>query len=152
GAEVKKGDVVLVFDTSELVRKLEEEQNRRDSRSKEIEKKLSDMAMSERDGQLHVAEAEGKVRKAGLKVERPADLTGAIELRTSELEAEISKQELTHEAKKLLQQRKQDLADLVALREKRTRAEERVREMETYIKRMSVPSPRDGTVIYFSNW
>ena len=148
GAQVKKGDPVLKFDDTELVRQLALKRNESASVNKKIEKKLSDAQMARRDEELKIAEAEAKLRKAELKVDVPTDLIGSIELAKAKVEAELAKKEVAYEGARAELARRADAAELAALGELRRRAEERVKEIEQYIARVNLGAPRDGIVIY----
>src|SRR5439155_24881797 len=58
GEPLRKGQPALGFDVSQLARKLEEKQTESESVRNQIEKKLSDAAMTRRDQALKLAEAE----------------------------------------------------------------------------------------------
>jgi multidrug efflux pump subunit AcrA (membrane-fusion protein) len=151
GATVKKGDVVLKFDDSELVRKLEERKNDAASVQKQIEKKLSDEKLARRDEELKIAEAEAKLRKAQLKVDVPSDLVGSVELAKAKIDAELAKKEVAFERTRADLARKADDAELTSLNEQGRRADERVADIERYIASVSLVAPRDGIVIYTAN-
>ena len=151
GKAVKKGEPVLGFDTSLLQRWLDEKSNERDSVRKQLEKKLSDAQLARRDEGLKIAEAEAKQRKAQLKVDRPTDLTGSIELAQARLDYELAQKETGYQKARAESARKADDAELAALRELFKRAEERVKEIQGYMARMTLPAPRDGTVIYYTD-
>src|SRR5881394_1567075 len=56
GAEVKRGQPVLAFDTTELQKRLQEKSAEADQARKEIEKRRADLALRREDEQLHLAE------------------------------------------------------------------------------------------------
>src|SRR5687768_11942818 len=56
GLPIEKGQPALVFDTSELTRKLEEKQNERASVAAEIGKKRAGAALARKDEELRIAE------------------------------------------------------------------------------------------------
>jgi hypothetical protein len=151
GATVKKGDPVLKFDDSELVRKLEERKNDAASVRKQIEKKLSDEKLARRDEELKIAEAEAKLRKAQLKVDVPSDLVGSVELAKAKIDAELAGKGVAFERTRADLARKADDAELASLNEEGRRADERVADIEKYIASVSLVAPRDGIVIYTAN-
>ncbi|HEX6642432.1 MAG TPA: hypothetical protein VF215_15040, partial [Thermoanaerobaculia bacterium] len=95
GSEVKKGQPVLSFDTTDLQRLLEEKTAEADESRKQIEKERNDLALQSKDERLRLAEAEATLRKAALKLEAPPDLTGIHERKTAEIEHAIAKREAT---------------------------------------------------------
>jgi multidrug efflux pump subunit AcrA (membrane-fusion protein) len=152
GQEVEAGAPVLMFDTSELVRKLEQKQNERDAAAKELEKQRHDIAMARRDQELALAEARARLRKAELVVERPEELTAAVDLTRARLDLELAQKDVAFHERKTKATRRRDQAVVAELRDKHGRAEQRVREYQDYIARMAMSASRAGTVIYTSNW
>jgi len=152
GTEVKKGDAVLGFDTSELERKLQEKLAESEAARKKIEQKEQDAVLRRRQDELALAEAEAKRRKAALKVELPPDLSAASELWKAKLELEEAEKKIVFLRGSMAATEKADAAALGALRNQRDGAERRVREIREAIDRMTVRAPRDGTVVYVSNW
>ena len=59
GLPIQKGQPALGFDTSELIRKLEEKQNERASVAAEIGKKRANAALARKDEELRIAETTG---------------------------------------------------------------------------------------------
>lgn len=151
GALVKKGDMVLRFDDTDLTHKLQEKQNESASVAKQIEKKLSDAMMARRDEELKLAEAEAKLRKAQLKVDVPDDLVSSLELAKDKIAVELAKKEVDYQKTRSDLAQRADAAELAALNELRRRAEERVAEFHKYIARVNMTAPRDGIVIYSAN-
>jgi HlyD family secretion protein len=151
-AEVKKDEIVLGFDASELQRELERVKTEAEAAAKEIDKQRADAAMARKEEDLAIANAEAAVRKAALKGDRPRDLNASIDVEVLELDRKVAELELARARSKADQARRHDAAYLEGLREKHVRAANKVREIEANIARMNVPSPRAGTVIYRSNW
>lgn len=152
GSQVKAGDPVLGFDTSELERKLDQKKAEADSARKQLEKRVTDRELRQRQDALRRAEAEARVRKSTLKVDRPGDLSSAIELAQARLDLALARDEMEFLAERDIAVRRSDEAEFAAISGQRDRAEQRVREIQDAIARMTVPSPRDGTVIYVSDW
>jgi multidrug resistance efflux pump len=152
GASVKKGQMVLQFDTTELAQKLEEKKAERDSAGKQLEKRGLELAVREEGLALQEAEAEARRRKAELKVEVPAELVGANELAQSRLDLGLARRELEWVAQRRDAARRAADAERSSLKERFERASARVRELEDRIRQMTVPAPRDGTLIYLPNW
>ena len=152
GAQVKKGEPVVGFDTSDLDRKLEQKIAEAASAAKQMEKKQVDVTLRRREDDLRLAEAEARERKAALKVDRPAELAAAAELRQARLDLGLARDEIAYLKGRLESARAADEAELTSLRNQRDRAEERVKEIRESIGRMTVGAPRDGTVIYVTDW
>ncbi len=152
GAQVRKGEKVLGFDTSDLERKLEQKVAEADAARKQIEKKEVDVSLKRREDALRRAEAEARLRKATLKVDRPEELASANELKEARLDRDLAQDEIEYLDRQLASSREGDEAELRSLASQRDRAEQRVRELQEAIRRMGVQAPRDGTVVYASDW
>lgn len=151
GEEVGAGTPVLSFDASQLERRLVELQAAFESAREELEKKTLSRELRQRDDELRLAEAHGKLEKARLKLDRPEGLTAANETRTLELDRELAGREITYieERRRFLDEA--DATELLVLREERDRSRARVQELETAIGRMSLEAPRGGTIVYVTN-
>ena len=152
GAAVKKGQMVLQFDTTELSQKLEEKKAERDTAGKELEKRGLELAVREEALALQEAESEARRRKGELKVEVPVDLVRANELAQSKLDLDLAAREIAWVAQRKDAARRAADAERASLKERHERATARVREIEDRIRQMTVPAPRDGTLIYLPNW
>ena len=64
GSDVKQGQPVLGFDTTELQKRLDEKSAESEQARKEIEKSRADLALRREDEKLKLADAEGRLRKA----------------------------------------------------------------------------------------
>jgi HlyD family secretion protein len=152
GIALPKGQPALAFDTSELTRKLEEKQNEQAAVAAEIGKKQADAALSRKNEELNIAEAEGKLRKAELLAARSEELTGSLELALARLDFQLAQKGVAYQRAKAEATRRQDRQDLEALRFRQQAADERVSEIQLALPQLQVVAPRDGTVIYISNW
>lgn len=148
GATVKTGQPVLGFDTSELQQKLQEKMAERDSAQKELEKRQTNFEIAQRDAALQLAEAEARQRRAQLKVDVPPELVAAKELAKSHQDLALANREIAYLKDKMHLEDLQGRTEVGALAKRRDRAAARVQEMEDAIRRMTVPAPRDGTVVY----
>jgi multidrug efflux pump subunit AcrA (membrane-fusion protein) len=151
GSEVRTGQPVLGFDTSELETKLQEKMAERDSAQKELEKRLGNLEMSRGEDAMRLAEAKAKQRRAALKVAVPAELIAAKELAQSRADLALANREIQYLERRMKLQESGAMAEVGALRDKRDRAAARVREAEDAIRQMMVTAPRPGTVVYASD-
>ncbi len=94
GADVKKGEPVLAFDTTELQRRLEENTAVAEQAAKQIDKTRANVALHAQDDKLELAEAEANLRKTAMKLDAPPDILGMKERKEAELDAELAKQQL----------------------------------------------------------
>ena len=152
GAEVRQGQPILAFDTSDLQRKLEEKSAEADEARKQIEKERNDLALQSKDERLQLAEAEAKLRKSGLKMEAPPDIQGVNERKTVEIENAIAKREAAAIRYRLTLLESAAQARINLLLSKQQEAEGVVQRTQFAIDQMTVKSPRVGTVVYVTNW
>ncbi len=152
GEQVEKGKPVLGFDTEEMERKLEQKVAEASSAAKQMEKKQVDVTLRRRQDDLRAAEARARERKAAMKVDRPVELASALELRQVRLDLGLARDEISYLDARLVATQEADDAEVRSLRNQKDRAEERVRELREAIGRMTVVAPRNGTVIYVTNW
>ncbi len=152
GMDVKEGDPIVAFDPSEQVRNLETLANEAEAAKKKLDKKRDDAALARRDEQLAIAEAEAKLRKAGLKTSRPDDLVASIEQKVLELDEELAKLGLDQARNKAKQAAKSDAAEIQKLADHHAYLEKRVQETKEDIAKMAVKAPRAGTIVYPTNW
>lgn len=151
GMEVRQGQPVLGFDTSELENTLMEKQTERDSAQKELEKKQAELDRLRGEDELRLAEARAKARRAELEVDVPADLVAAKELADSRADLELARREIAYLESRLSLRGREAGAEIEALQNRRDRAAARVREAEAAIARMTVTAPRAGTVVYLND-
>jgi multidrug efflux pump subunit AcrA (membrane-fusion protein) len=152
GSDVKKGTPVLGFDTSELQRRLDQYRALAEQAAKEIEKKRSDLALHRETDRIALAEAEARLRKTALKLDAPADIVGIKEREEVQLDYETSKREVTSIRDRLAAFERAAAAQIRLLESKRAQAEAVVHDSEAAIKAMMVVAPRDGTVVYATDW
>ena len=152
GADVKKGQPVLGFDTTELQRKLDEKTAEADQARKQIEKERNDLDLRSKDERLKLAEAEGKLRKATLKLETPGEIVGINERKAAEIEHAIAQRETASAKARLGALESAARARIGLLQSKQQQAEAIVAQTRNAISQMMRTAPRDGTVIYVTNW
>lgn len=148
GAEVRRGQPVLAFDTSELEKRRQERALARDKAAEEIEKKRLELAKQRQDLELQLAQAQAKKRKAELQLATPEDLMAASELAEQRIDRDLAAKEIAYLGDRLELLDRQSRADLGSLENRRQAAAVRVREIDGYLERMKVAAPRDGVVVY----
>lgn len=148
GSEVKKGQPVLSFDTTDLQRGLEEKTAEADESRKQIEKETNDLALQSKDERLRLAEAEATLRKSELKLESPSDLTGIAVRKTVEIDHAIAKREAVAVRARLGALERAARARITLLESKRGEAEAFVAQTQMTIQQMNVVATRDGTIVY----
>ena len=152
GADVKKGAPVLAFDTTELRRRLDEKQAESDAALKEIEKKRADLALRTKDERLKLAESQAKMRKTQLKLEAPNDIVGINERKQVELDYSLAKRETQAIGARIRALENAANAEIRLLESKQVQAATIVAETQSGIRQMSITAPRDGTIVYVTNF
>jgi RND family efflux transporter MFP subunit len=150
GSQVRQGQPVVGFDTSGLEQNLAEKLAERDSADQELVKRKTQNEIRRRGDELQLAEAEARLRKAELKVKVPPELVSRHELAEARTDLALAKGEVASLEERLAHQEREAQAEIDALQSQRDRAAARLAESEQAIAAMTVPAPRDGTVIYAS--
>jgi HlyD family secretion protein len=152
GSTVRKGQPVVAFDPSQLVRSLDEKRAELAEAAKRIERKGLEVEGARRDLELQLAETESRLQKARLKNDVPEDLRSRNELRQTALELRQAEQESASLRKRIAALHASEEAALRALKSQRDRAASRVTELEAGVAKMTVRAPQDGIVIYKTGW
>lgn len=152
GAEVKKGQPVLGFDTTELQRRLEEKSAEAEEARKQIEKERADLALQTKGERMQLAEAEARLGKAKLKLEAPPDIQAVTDRQKVEIEYAIATRETVAIKARLEAMERAAAARIALLVSKQTQAANIVSRTQNAIRMMNVQAPRDGTVVYVTNW
>lgn len=152
GADVKRGQPVLGFDTSELQRRLDEKTAEADQARKQIEKERNDLDLRSKDERLKLAEAEGKLKKTSLKLDAPGEIVGINERKAAEIEHDIARRETASARARLEALDSAARARIGLLQSKQQQAEAIVAQTQSAIRQMMRTAPRDGTVVYATNW
>jgi len=152
GADVKRGQPVVGFDTSELQRKLDEKTAEADQARKQIEKERNDLALRSKDEKFKLDEADGRLRKANLKLDTPGEVASINERKAAEIEHAIAQRETVAARTRLHALDSAARARIGLLQSKQQEAEAIVAQTQNAIRQMMRTSPRDGTVVYATNW
>ncbi len=152
GSAVRAGQPVLGFDPSELQQRLQQQMAEADSARTELEKKRSDLAVQAANDQLRLAEAKAALRRAQLKTSTPSTLVAAIELEKDRLDEQLAEEEVASIEQQIAAAAEAGRADLASLTGLAERAQQKVEELQRGIARMRVSAPRDGIVVYASDW
>jgi len=151
GEEVSAGTPVLAFDTSDLERQLRDRQTRAAQAEKNLEKLDRDLEQRRLGHELRLAEAEARLRRAGLQVDVPEDLSSARELEKARLDLQLAEIEVESVKAQIEAANQAAAAQRAVLEGNRIRAERNVTEIEATIEQMTLTAPRSGTVIYVAD-
>lgn len=152
GSDVKAGQPVLGFDTMDLQKRLDEKSAEAEQAHKEIEKASADLALRREDEKLKLADAEGRLRKAQLKLEGPPDILASNDRKQIELDFALAKQETESTRQRIASFEKAASAQIALLTSKQQTAEAIVTGTKNAIQAMTIMAPRNGTIVYVTNW
>lgn len=152
GDNVKAGQPVVGFDPSNLMRDLENMRNEADAAQKKLDKKRDDVALTRRDDELKILEAESALKKAKLRAEGSSDLIATAELQQLKLDAENAQLVLDGAKFKAAQTKASDDREVAQLTEKAAYAKHRVETLMKSLGEMEIKAPRDGTVVVPTFW
>lgn len=152
GADVKAGQPVLGFDTSELQTELDKKRAEADQARQEAQKRRSELDVAAQDTRLQLAEAEAALRRADLKMEIPPELQAGNDVKKAALERDQAAREVSYLKEKAAKDLKAAQAEISRLREIEQRAAGRVVAIQDAISRMTVAAPRAGTVVQIADW
>jgi HlyD family secretion protein len=152
GSDVKQGQQVLAFDTTELQKRLDEKRAESEQSLKEIEKSRADLALRREDEKLKLADAEGRLRKAQLKLEGPAEIVSSKDRKQIELDYGLAKRETESIRQRIASFERAAAAQIALLSSKQQTAAAVVTGTQNAIKAMTITAPRSGTIVYVVNW
>ncbi len=152
GSEITKGSPVLSFDTTELQKRLEEKSAEAEQARKEIEKQKADLSLKREDEKLTLAESEATLRKTSLKLDAPPDLVGIKERKQVQLDYELAKRQVATSKERITSLELAANAQIALLESKQKRAAAIVAETQSAIRQMTITAPRNGTIVYVTNW
>ncbi|MGO4259547.1 HlyD family secretion protein [Lysobacter sp. TAB13] len=152
GAPVKRGQQVISFDSSDVIKQLTEKQSQLKEKHSELEKLDLELAERERSERLATSEAQAALDKAQRKTQQPAELIAGIEYR----KLVVARAQM--ERKMALAQRREVLSAEQRRQERRLLAAERaqlqadVDRLQRSLGALNVIAPRDGLMMHRSNF
>lgn len=152
GREVRTGEPILAFDTSELQKRLDDNSATAEQARREIEKRKADLSLRREDEKMNLAEAEAKLRKTQLKLDAPADIVGVKERKQVELDYALSKREVAETSGRIRDLERAASAEIALLESKQRTAAAIVASTRDAISKLTIRAPRAGTVVYTQNW
>lgn len=152
GGTVKKGDVVVAFDSSELVRQLSEKQSLLQEKQRQLENLELDLAERERNERLATAEAASQQEKAQRKTEQPRELIAALEYDklVEERRRTTRRAELAARREQLAAEQRRQERRLVNSQLSQLQAD--VTRLKASVAALNLPAPRDGVMMHKSSW
>lgn len=152
GAPVEEGQVVVAFDSSEVMKQLTEKQSLLKEKQSQLDKLLLELAERERNERLATAEARAGREKARRKTEQPAELIAGVQYQRLLVERGRD------ERKAALVARRERLAAAQRVQEERLLRSELgqlqgdVERLQAAMAALEVRAPRAGLMMHRSNW
>ncbi len=152
GAPVQEGELVVAFDSSEVVRQLAEKRSELEAKRRELEKLELDLAERKRSEALATASARAELEKAQRKTQQPQELVAALEY------GKLVHARSRAEQRLILAERRERLATKQRLQERRLTSAELaqldadVARLQASVAAMNLPAPRSGVMMHRSSW
>lgn len=150
GAAVKKGELVVEFDPTEQLYKLDQNRSELLQAEEEITKAKADAAVTAAQDKVALLKARFDVRRAELDVQKN-ELVSAIDARKNELALEGAQRVLAELDQDIKSRSASNQASISLAQEKRNKAKLAMDQAEDNIKKMRVTSPMDGLVALEKN-
>ncbi|HWQ03419.1 MAG TPA: efflux RND transporter periplasmic adaptor subunit [Candidatus Nitrosotenuis sp.] len=151
GTPVKKGDVVAVFDSTNLERQLGQRQTELRQAESEIERTRAQGNMVEEQNRTELIRAQYAVERAKLETTK-AEILSEIEGAKNRLLLANAEKKMKEVEQKLASDKTANAADLESRRQRRDKAKREVGEFERRIAALTLLAPADGVVNLLPNF
>lgn len=151
GTQVKKGDVVVQFDTTILRRTLDQKLSELRTSEGEIERIRAQGKIKDEENKTQVTKNRYDVERGRLEVSKQ-EVVSKIEGEKAKLVLDDAEHKVREIETKLKSDQEGTNADIESQRQKREKALFEVREAERSIASMSLKAPVDGLATLMSNW
>lgn len=151
GAAVKKGDVVVDFDTAKTRQKLDQKRSELKQVDAEIEQARAKARLTEEQDRTNLTKARYDVERARLEASKQ-EILSEIEGKENKLALADAEQALRETEQKLTSDQTGDAADIADKQHKRDKAVFDVGEAERQIADMTLRAPADGLITILPNW
>lgn len=145
GAKVKKGELVMEFDPTEQLYKVDQNRSELLQAEEEITKAKADAAVTAAQDKVALLKARFDVRRAELDVQKN-ELVSAIDARKNDLALEQAQRVLAELQQDVKSRTASGKATIILAQEKRNKAKLAMDQAEDNIKKMRVTAPMDGLI------
>lgn len=150
GSLAREKDLVVEFDDSEVLSRLEEKQLELDQVDEQIKKARADLAIRDNQDQVELLRTRYSVRRAELEVKRN-ELLSAIDAKKNLLTLEEAKRRLKQLEVDIKSRREQAEAELAVLNERRNKAVLELNRERQRLQQVKLLSPITGLVAIRQN-
>ena len=152
GAQVKKGDMLVVFDSSEVVKNLTAKRSELAEKQRKQEQLKLDLADRAREAELATAQARAEAEKAQRKATVPKDYVAGVDYRKLVVARTKAEQKL-----RLTVERERIAASARTAEQRLADAEvaqlgSEVAELQQSLGALTITAPRDGIALHQSAW
>ncbi|MFT5002796.1 MAG: HlyD family secretion protein [Flavobacteriales bacterium] len=149
---VKKGEVIVAFDSKKVVDRLVDKQANLDRAQKELENKKIKEEESEQELILSIAEKQMEYEKAERKADIIDNSRAENDRKKSVIDFTIAENDLFLAKERLIFHKNNKALNLKLAKGKVNRLTAEVNDFKSDIERLKVKAPIDGMVIYRANW
>lgn len=149
---VKKGEVIVAFDSKKVVDRLIDKQANLDRAQKELENKKIKEEESEQELILSIAEKQMEYEKAERKADIIDNSRAENDRKKSVIDFTIAENDLFLAKERLIFHKNNKALNLKLAKGKVNRLTAEVNDFKSDIERLKVKAPIDGMVIYRANW
>lgn len=151
GDKVKKGDVLVEFDTTPMKQKLAQDQSVLKSAEAEIQQAIATAKLKEEQDITDVMASKYAVEKARLDASKQ-EILSVIEGEQAKLKLADAEQKLKENEAKLKADRSSAGADQASLKQKRDQAAFQVQQDESGLQTLVLKAPLDGVLALQNHW
>jgi HlyD family secretion protein len=151
GAQVKKGDVVVQFDTTKFEQDLAQNRSALKAAEAEIEQTRAQSRIKEEQDLTDVMKAKYDLESAKLDASKQ-EIVSKIEGEEARLKVADAEQKLHETQEKLKSDQAADAADIEAKKQKSDKALYEVQKAERSVAVLALKAPGDGLVTLMHNW
>jgi HlyD family secretion protein len=152
GRNVKKGEVLLMFDAQRVNEDLMRFQNELDQASKELEKTTAQVSLERQELTAKLAEAENNYEKLKLKQRVSSDIEASRNIELDQLGVEQARREVEALKERLEWHKKSSDAVQNIIASRKARAENKVAQINQGRENFQAKADRDGVVVYKTKW
>lgn len=152
GKQVKKGEPLIMFDAQKVMEDIQRFQSELDQANKELEKTRAQIDLERRDLEAKLAAAENKYEKSKLKQSTTTSIASSNDIEKDRLEFEQAGREVRLLKEQIEWHVKSGDATYKIIESTKTRAQNKLGEIQQALESFQSKATRDGVVIYKTKW
>jgi len=152
GESVKKGDMLVAFEASEVVKNLTAKQGELAEKRRKQEQLKLDLADRAREAELATAQARAEMEKAQRKADQPKDYIARVDYQKLVVARTKAEQRLNLTAQRQQVAARERSAEQAMADEDVDALETEVGKLQESLGALTVKAPRDGIVVHEDSW